>query len=659
MNLRPGVCKLLLIYLKDSSFKTFPPNAARFPSLVNFPDLCYKLQRSSAKRKDAHPMGYFNNEALFKKFFVASDWADIAGSALAAFAGFIFALSTLLFCSLILFDFGFRKTATANLAIHQTYLLLLSSLFVSKLLIEALAFRTAKWFAVLFRVLVLAAVFLILLVNLQAIPDAWSGITGALGGRKALILGALGLMATQIHHLSGALNRINVSPSLLFAGSFLSMILFGSGLLMMPNATFHSISYLEALFTATSAVCVTGLTVVDTATAFTPTGKVILMLLIQIGGLGIMTFAAFFSYIFLGSASVKDRLLLKDFFSSENLGGLYKILLKILLFTVMLEAAGAALIYNVLDGHWFYKLQDSIFNAISAFCNAGFSVYPQGLCTDSIRLNYPLQLIICALIILGGIGFPLLLTLYNILKQRTRSLWFSLIGGKNVHHAVRWPIGERLAFQTTIVLIISGTVAYYWFEAFGVQDGNSALYRSMTAFFASVSARTAGFNVVDLTTWSYPTIFLIMFLMWVGASPGSTGGGIKTATLAVAVKTVIGFLQGKNTLEIGDREIGTPTIVRVLTIISLSLVFIFTGSLLLMIFDPTKQPLHLLFECVSAFSTTGLSVVKTESLSNYSKVVLMILMFVGRIGPVVLLSGLLLTKNSNLYRLPVEDIKIN
>lgn len=604
-------------------------------------------------------MRYLDNEALFKKFFVASDWADMAGSVLAALAGFVFALATLLFCSLILFDFGFRKTVADNLVVHQTYLLLLWALFASKLLIDALTFRAAKWFALLFRVLVLAAVFLILLVHLHAMPDTWTGISGPLGGRKALLLGSLALMATQMHHLSGTLNRINISPSFLFAGSFLTMILIGSGLLMMPNATFHSISYLEALFTATSAVCVTGLTVVDTATAFTPTGKVILMSLIQIGGLGIMTFAAFFSYIFLGSASVKDRFLLKDFFSSENLGGLYKLLLKILLFTLMLEAAGAVLIYNVLDGNWFYKLQDSIFHAISAFCNAGFSVYPQGLYTASIRLNYPLQLIICALIILGGIGFPLLLTLYAIVKRRTRSLWFSLIGGQIVHHPIRWPIGERLAFQTTIVLLISGTVAYYWFEAFGVQDGRGALYQSMTAFFASVSARTAGFNVVDLTTWSYPTIFLIMFLMWVGASPGSTGGGIKTATLAVAVKTVIGFLQGKNTLEIGDREIGTPTIVRVLSVISLSLAFIFTGCVLLMIFDPTKQPLHLLFECVSAFSTTGLSVANTESLSDYSKIVLMILMFVGRIGPVVLLSGLLLTKNSNLYRLPVEDIKIN
>lgn len=604
-------------------------------------------------------MGVFNNEALFKKIFVASDWADTAGSVLAALAGFVFALATLLFCSLVLFDFGFRKTVADGLAVQQTYLLLLWALFVSKLLIEALAFRATKWFAVLFRVLVLASVFLILLAHLHAMPAAWSGISGALGGKPAILLGTLALMATQIHHLSGTLNRINISPSFLFAGSFLAMIFAGTGLLMLPNATLQPISAYEALFTATSAVCVTGMMIVDPSAVFSPMGKNIILGLIQVGGLGIMTFTGFFSYLFLGSASLRDRFLLKDFFSGDQLGGLYKLLLKILLFTILVEAAGAVLIYRTLEGDWMHKIHNAVFHAVSAFCNAGFSVNPQGF--DALRLqsNFSLQFILCGLVILGGIGFPLLLYFYKILKFSAKSLCCRAVGRKRPHEILLLAVGERLALHTTLVLLVLGAFLYYAFEAGSPLPDAFNLSEGMAAFVASVNARTSGFSMTDPGGWSYPTVFLTIFLMWVGASPGSTGGGIKTTTLAVAVKMVASFLRGKDRLEIGNREIGAPTIVRAFSVIGLSLAFIFAGFLLLMIFDPARNPVHLLFECVAAFSTTGLSIAGTITLSIHSQVVLMILMFVGRIGPVIVLSGFLATKTQNLYRLPVENIKIN
>lgn len=604
-------------------------------------------------------MGVFNNETLFKKFFVATDWADTAGSVLAALAGFVFALATLLFCSLVLFDFGFRKTAADGLAVQQTYLLLLWALFVSKLLIETLAFRATKWFAVLFRVLVLASVFLILLAHLHALPAAWSGVSGALAGKPAILLGTLALMATQIHHLSGTLNRINISPSFLFAGSFLAMILAGTGLLMLPNATLQPISAYEALFTATSAVCVTGMMIVDPSAVFSPMGKNIILGLIQVGGLGIMTFTGFFSYLFLGSASLKDRFLLKDFFSGDQLGGLYKLLLKILLFTILVEAAGAVLIYRTLEGDWMHKTHNAVFHAVSAFCNAGFSVNPQGF--DALRLqsNFSLQFILCGLVILGGIGFPLLLYFYKILKFGLKSLCCRAIGRKRPHEVLLLAVGERLALHTTLVLLVLGAFLYYAFEAGSPLPDAFNLSEGMAAFVASVNARTSGFSMTDPGGWSYPTVFLTIFLMWVGASPGSTGGGIKTTTLAVAVKTMASFLRGKDRLEIGNREIGAPTIIRAFSVIGLSLAFIFAGFLLLMIFDPARNPAHLLFECVAAFSTTGLSIAGTITLSPHSQVVLMILMFVGRIGPVIILSGFLATQTQNLYRLPVEDIKIN
>lgn len=604
-------------------------------------------------------MGYFNNEALFKKFYVASDWAEIIGSSLAALAGFVFALSSLLFCSLVLFDFGFRKTATDNLVVHQTYLLLLSSLFISKLLIELLAFRSTKWFALLFRVLVLAVVFVILLAQLHALPDAWSGVSGALDGRKALLLGSLVLMATQMHHLSGTLNRINVSPSFLFAGSFLVMILIGSGLLMLPNATLQPISAYEALFTATSAVCVTGMMIVDPSAVFSPMGKNIILGLIQVGGLGIMTFTGFFSYLFLGSASLRDRFLLKDFFSGDQLGGLYKLLLKILLFTILVEAAGAILIYRMMEGDWMHKTHNAVFHAVSAFCNAGFSVNPQGVDALHLQTNFSLQFIICGLVLLGGIGFPILLYFYKVLKFKAKSLCYRAVGRKLPHEVLLLAIGERLALHTTLVLLVLGAFLYYAFEAGGLHPDHFDLSQGMTSFVASVNARTSGFSMTDPGGWSYPTVFLTIFLMWVGASPGSTGGGIKTTTFAVAVKTVASFLRGKDRLEIDNRQIGPSTIVRAFSVIVLSLAFIFAGFMLLLIFDPGRNPVHLLFESVAAFSTTGLSIVGTITLSTPSQVVLLILMFVGRIGPVIVLSGFLATQTQNLYRLPVENIKMN
>lgn len=598
-------------------------------------------------------------ESIFKIFFIVRDWLAKLASAALALADFGFALAAIAFFCLAVFDFGFSKDILHAANIHTTYLLIFSVLFCTKAISELLTFRREKWFAFLFNLLILGGAAVALLVYFERVRPASPGLQYVFQGERALILWSLALMITETHRLAKYIARINIPASFLFAGSFLIIILAGSGLLMLPKATIQPISYLDAFFTATSAVCVTGLTVVDTASAFTPMGKGILVVLIQIGGLGIMTFTAFFSFIFLGSASFRDRLMLKDFLSGETLGSLYKVVLKILLFTFFIEAAGAFLIYNSIEGYWLHKLQDSIFHAISAFCNAGFSVYPEGFAAASLRFNYPLQLTICALIVLGGIGFPLLLKLYQVLKYRMSSLFYFLTGRKKPYELIRLAVGERLALDTTIVLIIVGAVAYAGFEVVGSTDAEGLIHQGMEALFASVSARTAGFNVVDPALWTSPTVFLIMFLMWVGASPGSTGGGIKTTTLAVAARAVVSFLKGRTELDIHGREIGAPTIFRVLSIILLSMLFIFVGFMLLSIFEPAKPPLQLLFECVSAFSTTGLTTVDTKTLGGYAKIVLIVLMFVGRIGPVVLLTGFMITKTPHDYRLPVENIRIN
>lgn len=604
-------------------------------------------------------MQNLKREFIFKIIFLLRDGIAVLARIARSLVRFGFTLASFGFFCLIIFDFGFRKNEVDVQIINYTYLILLFILFGGKILVELFSFHIDKWLAFLLKFFVLAIAFLTLLIHLELIPVSLSWLNVVLHNKQAVIICSLALMITESYQLSSFLSTINISASFLFAGSFVVMIFIGSGLLMLPNATTEPISYLDALFTSTSAVCVTGLTVVDTASVYSPLGKVIIMALIQIGGLGIMTFTAFFSYIFLGSASLKDRFLLKDFFSSEQMGSLYKLLLKILLITMIIEAAGATLIYHSLEGYWVHKLQDSIFHAISAFCNAGFSVYPEGLYTPALRLNYSLQITICALIFLGGIGFPVLMTLYNYLKQRAKSSFNGMTGRKMSREVFMLSIGESLALNTTVVLLIIGAVLYYLFEANSWAQDADMLHNMMLAFFASVSARTAGFNVVDPAMWSSPTVFLIIFLMWVGASPGSTGGGIKTTTFAIAVKAVINFLRGRNRLEIGNREIGIPTLVRVFSVIILSLAFIFAGFMLLLIFEPYGNAAGLLFECVSAFATVGLSILDTAMLSEPSKIVLMLLMFIGRIGPIVLLSGFLLTNSNDNYRLPVENIKIN
>lgn len=604
-------------------------------------------------------MGYLKREALFKKFFLISDWANKTISVLHTLALFAFAAAAVIFCCLLIYDVGFRTSEMHSGTIYQAYIHLLSVFFAAKFLMELSQLRKTAWQSLVFKIFLLTVTFLVVTTDTEALHLLPPGLAVLASNKFALIICSVILIVSEAYRVSEHLSSINVSAPLLFAGSFLFMILVGSGLLMLPNATVHPISYLEALFTATSAVCITGLTVVDTPTTFTPLGKGVILVLIQLGGLGIMTFTGFFTYLFQGSATLRDRFLLKEIFTDEHLGGLHKLIFKILLITALLEAAGAVLIYYSLDGTWANKTRFSIFHAVSAFCNAGFSLFPQGLYTESVRHNYPLHLIICALILLGSIGFPVLLTFYKFFKRLAIVLIRAITQWKKEVQTVVMSIGERLALWTSFILLFAGAVFYYLFEMSGSLQATEPAGQIIAAFFGSVSARSAGFNIVDLSLWSYPTLFMIIFLMWIGSSPGSTGGGIKTTSLALAVMAVFNFCRGKKHLEIGNREIGEGTFIRVLSVIVLSIAIIFFSFMILMILNPAVNPAHLLFECVSAFSTTGLSVVNTSTLSVYSQPVLIALMFVGRIGPVVLLSGLLLTKRKETYRLPAEDVSIN
>ena len=428
---------------------------------------------------------------------------------------------------------------------------------------------------------------------------------------------------------------------------------------MMPKAHHGNLTYLDSLFTSVSAVCVTGLIVVDTSTVFTTLGKSILLCLIQTGGLGIMTFTGFFGYVFTSSSSFRDRLLLKELFSVESMNNLLKLLAKIIMFTFLLEGIGAAIIYGSLGDDIPDKLLFSVFHSVSAFCNAGFSTLSMNLGAQEIVINYTLQITVAVLIILGGIGFPVLLGLYSNIKHLAAVITRRIQGRINPIKPEHRNVPARIAVSTTIILIIAGAVFYYLLESPASMKDMDNGRKIMVSLFGSISARTAGFNITDISVWGNPTIFLMIFLMWIGASPGSTGGGIKTTTFALAFRTAWNYLRGRDALIIGNREISNRTVSRVLTIIFLSLSVITTGFAIMLLSEPGKDPVKLFFECFSAFGTVGLSLADTTTFTDTGKIVDIFLMFIGRVGPLTLLSGMLASSKVRYAGYPGIDIVIN
>jgi trk system potassium uptake protein len=454
-----------------------------------------------------------------------------------------------------------------------------------------------------------------------------------------------------------------VNPAQLFILSFLALIILGCFLLLLPNATHTGISLINALFTATSAVCVTGLTVVDTGSFFTPFGQVIIILLIQAGGLGIMTFASYFGYFFKGSSSFKKQLVLSELTWSGKLGEVFSTLKRIIVITLLIETAGAVFIFSSLNSEVFPEQSDriffSVFHSVSGFCNAGFSTLQNSLYDAAFRFNYSLHLILAALFILGGLGFPIVFNLLKFLKNKLANGVLKLIGRKHSHLPWILNINTRIVLITTLILIVVGTVHFFIFEYNNTLAEHNLWGKIVSAFFGAVTPRTAGFNTIDTANLGISTVLMVFFLMWVGASPASTGGGIKTSTLALAVINFIGLARGKKRMEVFGREISQTSVNRAFSVVFLSVLVIAFSVFGVLLFDTEKDALDVAFECVSAFSTVGLSRGITADLSNYSKFILIFTMFVGRIGMLTVLIALFKKVTRYKYRYPAEDVLIH
>ena len=453
---------------------------------------------------------------------------------------------------------------------------------------------------------------------------------------------------------------IYFNPAIVFVGSFMILVLIGAFLLVLPSATTSGITFTNALFTATSAVCVTGLTVVDTATDFTIVGQSIIIVLIQLGGIGILTFTSFFAFFFRGSSSFKEGLNTRDFIANEGLKDVFRAALNVVILTLGVELVGAVFIYtSIIDNPMIEnEIYFSIFHSISAFCNAGFSTIPGGILNESVRYNYYLQWVIMFMIILGGLGHNIVFNFF----QYIRTYVMELFSKKIIHKKVRIiTLNTRIVIYTTLILLIGGSLFLFISEYNHTLLEHQSLFGKITsASFNAVSPRTAGFSAVNYADMGVPSLLFIIFLMWIGGSPASTAGGIKTSTFALATLNIVAVARGKSRIQLFGRRISADSTSRAFAILSISLITIGISILCVLIFEPEGTPLlTVAFECFSAYSTVGSSINFTPTLAEPSKYVIIMTMFIGRIGMLNLMVGLLRKLNHQFYEYPRENILIN
>lgn len=567
----------------------------------------------------------------------------------------IYGFVDILLITFLIFDFGFEDTVSTWFD-HKT--LFFTLIIISLIIFNVLRFIYSHNMS-LKKMLKANILILVLTLIASGITFSYSDNFNRLYNTNLVIdTGLILYFFLRLTSLLRKLYALYYNPTILFVGSFAVTGFIGAFLLMLPNATTHGISFIDALFTSISAVCVTGLIVLDTATDFTFMGKTVILCLIQLGGIGMLTFTSFFAFFFKQGASFREGMNVGSFMDSENLQNVMRFAMRVVAFTVGIEIVGALLIY------WFIadipeiknKAFFSIFHSISAFCNAGFSTFSQGLSDGAISHAYGFQWIIMHLIILGGLGYNIV---FNFIKYVSDFVVNSIIY-RRIHSPVRvLTLNSRIVIITTAILLTVGSFFFFFTEAHRTFAHESTLGKVTSAAFTSVTARTAGFNTYDFASLSMPAILFVIFLMWIGASPGSTGGGIKTSTFALATLNIASIARGKERIELRGRKINNQSVKRAFAIICISLMVIGSGVLMILFFEEDYSLIQVAFEVFSAFSTVGLSLGITASLSVGSKYVLIVVMFLGRIGLLNLLIGMLKSVEAHSYEYPEENILIN
>ncbi|MCB0561238.1 MAG: ATPase [Lewinellaceae bacterium] len=574
----------------------------------------------------------------------------------------LFIGSILAFIALI-FDFGFQNNFWHQFLTDTFYVAygLLFFIRVRRIISDSPAPRRAQRIS---RYIIFGAagmLVILALLNLTEFAILKRGFIQPTAG-LVLLLAVLDISARVY-----AIERQTLHPALAFALSFFLLICIGTMLLLLPLATRSGITFVDALFTSTSAVCVTGLAVLDTGRDFTFFGQFIILLLIQLGGLGMLTFTNLFGLFFRGYGSYRNRLMLKDMINANDMADTFSTLIKIITFTFAIESIGAICIYYSVSpdaGGQGGRIFFAIFHAISAFCNAGFSTLSNSLYEVEYRYNYFLHLSIAGLIILGGIGYSVFINYYTYIKILLKR-YFQRLFKKEQDTVYRKPAistNTRIVIYTSLLLLLAGTAVFYVLEYNNSLADHSGWGKLVTAFFGSVTTRTAGFNTVDTAALALPTLLVVFLLMWVGASPGSTGGGIKTTTFALSLMNIYRQVLGQDRIIFEWKQIPVHALQRATAVILLSLLGIGSAIFAVVYFDGQLGVLPIAFECISAYSTVGLSMGITASLSTASKLTLALAMFVGRVSFLTLLTGVarqFAPRRHNPLCYPEEDILIN
>jgi len=560
----------------------------------------------------------------------------------------IFLVSLILLCALVI-EYGFQLDEVEKAAINAIFTFSIWFYFVLYLLI--VIFRRKQ---IVKRSIIMTVSMALLLIY-------------------AIISNHLtpALLVFSIVELSrGIVNFIGkkTNPALLLSTAFLVITAIGTIILLVPRSTLPDVrlSVADALFVSTSALCVTGLSPVDISSTFTVAGQTVILLLIQIGALGVMTITSAFALFFMGETSIINQFALRDVVGSDTFSSLISTLLYILGFTFAIETAGFfsiwLSIHNTLGMSVGEELFFSAFHSISAFCNAGFSTLGGNLGNPALIHGHNIfYLTISILVIFGGIGFPTMVNLANIIMNVMRRIFKSALlkSSTSVKFSHLENLNTRIVLDATLFLIIGGTIIIAlleWNGAFAEMTTSGKLVHS---FFNSVSPRTAGFNSVDLTLFSPLSIIFYTLLMWIGGASQSTAGGVKVNTIMVAVANFRSILKGRESIVLYNREIDAYSVKRASAIIFGSLATIFIFWIALIVAEPQLRPYKLFFEVVSAISTVGSTLDVTPMLGTVGKLLISLLMFIGRVGLMTVLMSLMHNGRKLSYKYPVEKVIIN
>lgn len=474
------------------------------------------------------------------------------------------------------------------------------------------------------------------------------------------------LLLISVLELSRAVTNIlgkRTNPAMIIAVSFAFVIFAGSLLLGLPNCSYDGLAYIDSLFVSASAVCVTGLTTIDISSSLTFTGQIVLLLLIQAGGLGIMTLTSFFGLFFSGG-SFSNQLVVQDLINSDKMNGLLRYALRIIIVTLIVEGVGALLIYLSMVNNSALSHGDaiffSIFHSISAFCNAGFSTLHGNLYDPVVGDISSVIWTISWLIIFGGIGFPIFNNFIRTIGLKLRNYVRVIFGKRRLVHKHLWELNTFIVVRMTAILLVCGWVFFLFVEWQGVLGEYDFWGKLSQGFLMSVTPRTAGFNGVNVSSMLPASIFMTIILMWIGGAPQSTAGGIKVTTFYLALKNILSTSGVYDRVEVKGREIPQSSIRRALGVIFASLLVISVSITIIALQEPRVDLGKIIFEVFSAIGTVGMSMGITSQLSSGSKLVLILLMFIGRVGIVsLILSFVKRNGTPRHYRLPQENILIN